>query len=160
MHFSVVFLLLSVVLAVYEIQVRKKPVWSSALRSLLFSTVGLQGLYAFVGHVWRADATAANIGWPAGNPFQREVAFANLGLAVLGLTSFFVNSPGFWVATSISAGVFYLGAATTHLQEQMIKRNYAPSNAGPIVYVTLIEVLLYAVLSILAVRQPNYQLQG
>jgi hypothetical protein len=41
---------------------------------------GLGGLYAFLGHSFRSDEVAAGVGWPKGNPFQREVAVANLAL--------------------------------------------------------------------------------
>ena len=41
---------------------------------LLVINIGFGGLYAFSGHLFAADEVAASIGWPAGNPFQTEVA--------------------------------------------------------------------------------------
>jgi hypothetical protein len=52
---------------------------------LLVITVGIQGIFAFIAHTVFADATAASIGWTAGNPFQSEVAVANLLVGVLGI---------------------------------------------------------------------------
>jgi hypothetical protein len=43
------------------------------------------GIGAFFAHIFLADEVAESIGWPAGSPFQREVAFANLALGVLGV---------------------------------------------------------------------------
>jgi Family of unknown function (DUF6790) len=53
---------------------------------LLFS-IGLANLYNFVLHVFFGKMTAGFIGW-ADSPFQREVGFASLGFAVVGLLAF------------------------------------------------------------------------
>jgi hypothetical protein len=45
--------------------------------------VGATGLWAFLGHTVRAKETVEQIGWPSGNPFQTEVAVANLAFGVL-----------------------------------------------------------------------------
>ena len=50
--------------------------------------VGIGGLLAFMSHTLMADQTARMIGWPVGNPFQSEVAVANLAVAVLGILSY------------------------------------------------------------------------
>jgi hypothetical protein len=49
--------------------------------------VGVGGIFAFMGHTFRAEETAEEIGWPPGNPFQSEIAVANLAFGVLGLLS-------------------------------------------------------------------------
>jgi hypothetical protein len=43
------------------------------------------GIGGFFSHFFISDVVAESIGWPAGNPFQLEVAFANLAVGVLGL---------------------------------------------------------------------------
>lgn len=47
--------------------------------------LGLEYVYAGLGHLLFADQIAQSIGWPAGNPFQREVGIwdAAMGLIVL-----------------------------------------------------------------------------
>src|ERR1044072_8454591 len=50
--------------------------------------LGLLGLWAFLGHVFFAEQSAASIGW-APSPFQYEVGVANLGLALAALYAAF-----------------------------------------------------------------------
>ena len=57
--------------------------------------IGLGGLVGFAGHTMRAAPVAASIGGPAGNPFQYEVAVANLAFGVLGLLCLRFRD-GFW----------------------------------------------------------------
>jgi hypothetical protein len=78
------------------------------LQHLLVFGYGLGGVFAFVGHRFRADEVARSIGWPTGNPFQAEVAWANLAGGVAGLLCT-RRQDGFWTATAISGSVFYLG---------------------------------------------------
>lgn len=94
--------------------------------------VALSGLFGFLGHTFRADDVAAQIGWPAGNPFQSEVAVANLTFAVLGLLA--VRFRGdFWLATAISYAVFMVGAGMIHIRELMFAGNTAPLNSGAVI---------------------------
>ncbi len=67
-------------------QDRKRAVFTEELTAwFLFAFVGLMGLFSFAGHAFVADQTADSIGFPAGNPFQFEVAVTNLAFGVLGL---------------------------------------------------------------------------
>ena len=52
---------------------------------LLVIAVGLGSILAFFGHTVFATSTAESIGWPAGNPFQTEVAVANLAFGIVGV---------------------------------------------------------------------------
>jgi hypothetical protein len=114
---------------------------------LLVITVGIQGISTFIGHTIYADATAASIGWPAGNPFQSEVAVANLSVGVLGILCYWMRG-NFWVATVIGLSVWYLGDAVVHIRSMMVEANYAPNNAGVTFYLDiLIPVILIALLA-------------
>jgi hypothetical protein len=64
------------------------PVVAEAVLSyfILFS-IAISFLYNFVAHVFFGEAVARFIGW-ADSPFQREVGFASLGFAVIGLLAF------------------------------------------------------------------------
>ena len=42
-----------------------------------------------MGHTFAADEVAESIGWPTGNPFQTEVAVANLAIGTLGILSYY-----------------------------------------------------------------------
>lgn len=93
--------------------------------------VGFGGLVITVSHVFFADATAAQIGFPAGNPFQFEVAMANFAFAVLGLTCLWIRG-SFWTATALGFAVFYWGATVGHITQYVVAGNDAPYNVGPI----------------------------
>jgi len=59
---------------------------------LLVIDVGIGSVFGFIGHTVVADQAAASIGWPAGNPFQTEVAVANLAFGTLGLLCYWLRS--------------------------------------------------------------------
>jgi hypothetical protein len=58
------------------------------LRYLFLFPLGIQGLWAFIGHVFFAERSAAAIGW-ATSPFQYEVGVANLGLGLAAIYAAF-----------------------------------------------------------------------
>jgi hypothetical protein len=113
------------------------------LRYLFVFPLGVQGLWAFIGHVFFAEQAAASIGW-APSPFQYEVGVANLGL---GLASLYAAFRGFEarLATGIAASCFLIGAGIGHIREIVTQGNLAPGNAGPIMisdFLTPIAVLV------------------
>jgi len=113
---------------------------------LLVIGVGLGGIMAFIGHTLFASSTAASIGWPAGNPFQTEVAVANLAIGVLGVLCYWLRD-NFWVATVIANSVFQLGAAVVHVNQIVVAHNYQPNNAGIVLYTDiLVPLILIALL--------------
>jgi hypothetical protein len=112
------------------------------LRYLFLFPLGVQGLWAFVGHVFFAEQSAASTGWAA-SPFQYEVGVANLGL---GLASIYVAFRGFEarLAVAIAAACFLIGAGIIHILDIVERGNLAPGNAGPILvtdFLTPITVL-------------------
>jgi uncharacterized protein DUF6790 len=118
------------------------------LRYVFLFPLGVQGLWAFVGHVFFAKQAAASIGW-ATSPFQYEVGVANLGIA---LGSFYAAFGTFQAraAMAIAAGAFLAGAGIGHIVEIVEDLNYAPGNAGPIMisdFLTPIVVLVLLLLS-------------
>ncbi|MHB8792573.1 MAG: DUF6790 family protein [Thermoleophilia bacterium] len=113
----------------------------------LVAVVGLGGVWAFMGHAFFAEETAESIGWPAGNPFQFEVAVANLSYGVLGLLCA-RNHIRFWWATVIAYTVFMWGAAYGHIYELVVNNNHEPGNAGFVLYADIITPLLLIALLI------------
>ena len=107
--------------------------------------VGLGGLWSFRGHFFFADQVAAYIGWPAGNPFQQEVAFTNLAFGLLGVLCIWWRG-NFWVATGVGVAIFLLGAAWVHLQDIRKRHNFQPGNAGAVLVGDLLNPLLLGVL--------------
>ena len=91
--------------------------------------VGVAGsaIGGFFAHIFLADEVAESIGWPAGSPFQREVAFANLALGVLGVLA--INRrDGFRDATVIAVTIVAGGATITHVIDIVETGNLAPGN--------------------------------
>ncbi len=107
---------------------RRDLVIDRLLRYLFVFPLGLQGLWAFVGHVFFPEQSAA--GWPD-SPFQLEVGLANLGI---GLASLYAAFRGFEarLSASLAAASFLIGAGLIHIKEIMATGNLAPGNAGPI----------------------------
>ena len=142
-------------LAATGIAVRRGPrpivrdfVIDRLLRYLLVFPLGLQGLWAFVGHVFYPAQSAAAIGWPD-SPFQFEVGVANLGI---GLASLYAAFRAFEarLAASLAAAAFLMGAGVIHIKDIVATGNLAPGNAGPILvtdFLTPIAVLALLYLS-------------
>jgi hypothetical protein len=129
----------------------KQRIADALLVNLFLFPVGLGGLFAFVGHTMRATPVAASIGWPAGNPFQYEVAVANLAFGVLGLLC--VWDRGFWNATAIGWSIFMLGAAAVHIHQIRSGQTFAPGNAGAVLYFDIIVPLF--LLGLLVIRRTR-----
>ena len=143
---SLSFLVLGLVVGAVHLYLDKQPrtkgrVAEIFLLWLLVITVGIADIVNFIGHTIFADATAASIGWPAGNPFQSEVAVANLAVGILGILCYWVRG-NFWVATVIGFSVWYLGDAVVHIREIVVAANYAPNNAGVTFYMDILQPLI------------------
>ena len=91
--------------------------------------VGVAGsaIGGFFAHAFLADEVAESIGWPAGNPFQREVAFANLALGTLAVLAM-DRRDGFRDATVIAETIFAGGATITHVIDIVETGNLAAGN--------------------------------
>ena len=85
------------------------------------------GIGGFFGHFFLSDSVAGSIGWPAGNPFQLEVGFANLAVGILGIVAM-GRRDGFREATVIAATVLSLGATVVHAMDVIESGNLAPGN--------------------------------
>jgi hypothetical protein len=108
---------------------------------------GIGGVIAFLSHTLLADQTARAIGWPTGNPFQSEVAVANLAVGVLGILCYWIRG-NFWLATVIATSVWLLGDAVVHIYHMVVNQNYHPGNAGLPFYFDILLPLLLIVLLI------------
>lgn len=135
--FTVYLALTGLIVALGDILFFNGPIFESLLTWTLFFPVGLGGVWTFLGHYFKSDDVAGYIGWPAGNPFQKEVAFTNLATGTTGLLSFFFGAE-FRLATIIVVTIFLLGAFLIHTQEQAKSENQSPGNAGAIYYSDLL----------------------
>ena len=132
--YSYVFFIGSIIAALIQIYLMHAPVVETFLLWFLVIGVGLEGIWGFMGHFFNADKVAEFIGWPKGNPFQREIAFANLSYGIAGVLCFWITGT-FWIAAGLVSVVFSYGAAYGHIIEIRKNKNYAPGNAGPVLYI-------------------------
>jgi hypothetical protein len=123
------------------------------LRYLFIFPLGIQGLWAFVGHVFFPGQAAAAIGWEP-SPFQFEVGYANLGL---GLASLYAAYTGFYprVAVAIAASCFLVGAGIGHVQDIVTYGNLTAGNAGPILVTDFLTPMAVLALLLVAARRPQ-----
>lgn len=91
---------------------------------------GAIGMFNILLHTAFASDVAATIGWPAGNPFQTEVGFANLAIGIVGFACFWRYD--FWLPAIAAKSVFAWGAGMTHVMDIVRTGNLSPNNAGPI----------------------------
>ncbi len=154
MDLPYIFLLMTIFVAILAVLISKftnKPLDNERiveifLLTFLVLSVGIGSIWAFIGHAFISSQVAANIGWAPGSPFQLEVAFANLSIGVLGILCYWIRG-NFWTATVISSSIFLLGAAYGHIINMLQFANYAPGNAGAVLYMDIIgPIILIALL--------------
>lgn len=123
------------------------------VRYLFVFPLGLQGLWAFFGHVFLPEESANVIGW-APSPFQYEVGVANLGL---GLASLYAAFKGFEAraAVAVAAACFLAGAGFGHIMDILAGDNLAPGNAGPILITDFLTPIVVLILLVLWPRSSN-----
>jgi len=106
------------------------------LRYAFIFLVGLMGLWAALGHIVFPARVAQAIGWQT-SPFQFEVGVANLGIGLAGLYAAFRSFEA-RLATNLVLACFLIGAAIGHIRDIVSAGNYAPGNAGPILFTDLL----------------------
>jgi hypothetical protein len=91
-------------------------------------SVAGSGIGNFFAHFFLSDMIAESIGWPAGSPFQLEIAFANLAMGLMGILSV-SRRDGAREATVLAVTTFSLGATVVHLMDIAATGNLAPGNS-------------------------------
>jgi hypothetical protein len=137
MHY-IVLVAIWVIASVLQIVIAKTPVIETLLVYFLVINVGISALFAFIGHAFSSKKVAEYIGWPAGNPFQLEVAVTNLSFGILGILCFWFRD-GFLLATVIGFSIFAFGAAFVHIRDIIKNNNRSPGNAGLPLYSDIIK---------------------
>jgi Na+/melibiose symporter-like transporter len=123
------------------------------LRYMLIFPVGVQGLWAFVCHVFIPEQAAASIGWEP-SPFQFEVGVADLGIGLAGLYAAFQSFQA-RAAVAVMAACFLGGAAVGHMMDIALGDNLTPGNAGPILYTDILTPIAMLVLLLVSPRQKQ-----
>ena len=94
---------------------------------------GFGAAFLAIPHIIFSDQVAEFIGWQPGSPFQVELGFVSLGLALVGILCIWIRG-WFWLAPVIAQTVFLWGAAYVHIQDIVLHENLSPGNAGAIVF--------------------------
>lgn len=162
MDFYYIFIILTVIGAVLHLFLSKTPktinrILEVFLLWIFLIMIGFGSLWAFIGHVFFANMVAANIGWPAGNPFQFEVGITNLAFGILGILCLKFRD-NFWTATVIAVSIFYLGDAYQHIIQIIQFNNHSPGNAGSALYLDIIMPVMLIILLIAYKLTENKQI--
>lgn len=164
-NFMLTFAILGLIAAAIALTRAPKPltapvVVEALLAYFMLFSVGFDFLYNFVMHTFFGEIAAAFIGW-ADSPFQVEVGCASLGIALIGLLGF---RRGFdmRLAAVLSMACFQWGAAALHIREIVNEGNFAPGNAGIVLYADILLPLAGFILLWLQHRygRPGRRLAG
>jgi hypothetical protein len=98
----------------------------------LFYTLGVGFVYVGVMHAYFGHFVAPTIGW-APSPFEYELGWAEIGLGIVALLSLWRGYEMRLAATLIFA-TFSFAAAAQHVSQMLGAHNYAPGNAGLILW--------------------------
>lgn len=152
------FSVLPVLLATLHVRLdrnAKDRLWKVEVYLIYLFVLGVaaSGISGFFGHLFTPDAVAKSIGWPKGSPFQQEMGFTNLALAVLGLIAA-SRRDGFREATVIAVAIVGLGATVVHVNDTLQEGNLAAGNSVQNVANVLKPVLLIPMLILSRRSEP------
>lgn len=132
-NFTLTFFVLGLIASGIALLCKPRPWSRTVIVEALFSyfllfSIGISFFYNFVFHVFFGEMAASFIGW-ADSPFQAEVGFASLGFSAVGFLAF-RGSRGLRIAAVLGPALFLWGAAGGHIYQMVTAHNFAPGNAG------------------------------
>lgn len=101
------------------------------LKYSLFFNIGCLFIIGFAGHFLYPKEIAQCLSWNW-SPFQYELSFSELALAILGMSCSIFNYQ-FWLATIIASSIWLLGASGVHIYYDLISGTVI-SNGAFVVY--------------------------
>lgn len=133
----IVFFLVAIVTTIAKVRrarIARKPLSGPFVLwgELLFYYVGFGFLWAGVFHAYFQNIAAPSIGWQP-SPFEYELGWAEIALAFVAMMALF-RGYQFRLAPTLIFSIFGLAAAAQHIQQMMCCQNYAPGNAGLILW--------------------------
>jgi hypothetical protein len=116
------------------------------------AALGCGSLWMTISFLTIPDVMATAIGFNR-SPFLFEIAFANLGLAVMAFRAASAKaSPRERITIGLGAGMFLWGAVIGHLYQFFANGDHAPGNTGGVL---VYDLLIPAVMIILARRSQQ-----
>ena len=144
-------------IAVHLFVTRKKQRQETLIELITIYTIGLSGWFSIssglFGHIIYADEVATGIGWPLNSGFQMELAFAAIGIGIVGGIGFWNRS--FWLPFIIAKTSLMWGAALTHILHMIQHNNFSPSNTGVVVYWDILLPIILNALFMLYQHEQN-----
>jgi hypothetical protein len=125
---------------------------------VLFYCVGLGFIYVWYFHAFLSSLTAPLIGWRP-SPFEWELAWAELGIALVALLSLWRGFEMRLAATLVFA-IFSFGAAAQHIHFMTALHDYAPGNAGLVLWFGDLALPLFLLVLALASRDAYERSYG
>ena len=142
-------------ISVHCLSTRNRGRGETVLELVTIYTIGLAGWFSIssgiFGHIIYADQVGAGIGWPLNSGFQMELAFAAIGIGLIGFFGFWNRS--FWLPFIIAKSTFMWGTGITHVLHMIRHDNFSPSNTGIIVYWDFLLPIVLMVLYMLHRRE-------
>lgn len=138
------------------LRTRRSPSHRAALRTWqrwwAVAALGCSSLWMTAAFLVGPGTMADTIGFTR-SPFQFEIAFANLGLAVMGLRAASRSAaPRERITIGLGAGMFLWGAAAGHIHQWFAHGNHQPGNTGGVLAT---DILIPAVMILLARREQQ-----
>ena len=119
---------------------------------LLFYCVGLGFIYAGLFHAYAGPLVAPKIGWQP-SPFEYELGWLEIPLGAVACMALW-RGYEFRLAATIPFITFSLAAAAQHLQEIACCKNYAPDNAGLVLWFGDILLPIFLLAAAAFARRP------
>lgn len=107
---------------------------------LLLLTVGVDGIWAGLFHIFFPAVASGEIGWRA-SPFEFEIGVADMALGIAAVISFW-RSLSFKSGVAAYAILFYVGVAIGHFYQAFAYADFSPDNFGLLLIVTVLRALL------------------
>ncbi len=137
-------ILFVVALAVAFLTRRPEATAERYLAWLLLLSVGIDGIWAGIFHVFFPGIASAQIGWTP-SPFEFEIGVADMALGIVAVIAFW-RSLSFQSAIALYAILFYVGVAIGHFQQAFAKGDYSPDNFGALLVITIARAILLTLL--------------
>lgn len=148
-NFFVVLLIIAIVVWIVKVRrarMRRRPINAAYVLwgELLFYVYGLANIYGGAFHAYSGNMVAASIGWQ-NSPFQYELGWFEIGYGLTALLSLW-RGYQFRLAMTLPYSIFLLAAAAQHISQMQHQRNYAPNNAGLVLWLGDITIPLVVLL--------------
>lgn len=157
-NFTLTFFVIGLIFSFVLIYKNRKNLTKSFVIEAIFKYYcfwlhGICWIYNGIMHTAFHEMAAGFIGWED-SPFQLEVGYASLGFGLVGLLAI-RNDFGLRLALVISTSVFLLGAAGGHIYEIIEHQNFAPGNAGIMLWSDILLPIISFVLLYLSYKHRD-----